>query len=254
MDTKQHIVTSYDEELEHLNKTIMQMGGLAEAQLDQAIASVVNRDIASAEEVVANDYKVDELEHEVAAFTVRMLALRQPMAVDLRNIVSALKVSSDIERIADYASNVAKRSVALAQVPELTAAKVVPRIGRQVQKMFKDVLDAYAARDNDKAMQVWESDEETDEMYTSIFRELLTYMMEDPRSITVCTHLLFMAKNLERIGDHATNIAEGVYFLTHGDSIHKARPKASVNYYDVMKQAEENADIATPPAKGKKKK
>ena len=153
MTTKQHIVTSYDEELEHLNKTIMQMGGLAEAQLDQAIQSVMNRDIASAEEVVANDHKVDELEHEVAAFTVRMLALRQPMAVDLRNIVSALKVSSDIERIGDYASNVAKRSVALAQVPEITAVNIVPRIGRQVQKMFKDVLDAYAARDNEKAMQ-----------------------------------------------------------------------------------------------------
>ena len=241
MTTKQHIVSSYDEELEHLNKTIMQMGGIAESQLDQAIESILKRNSAMAQEVVETDYKVDDLEHEVAAFTVRLLALRQPMAVDLRNIVAALKISSDLERIADYASNVAKRSIALSQFPKVNLVQTVPRMGRQVQQMLKDILDAYAQPDAEKALRVWESDEEVDEMYTSIFRELLTYMMEDPRSITVCTHLLFMAKNLERVGDHVTNIAENIYFFVHGAPIPENRPKFEESYYTVMKQAEKDA-------------
>ena len=218
MATQQHIVSSYDEELEHLNKTIMQMGGIAESQLDRAIQSILKRDSAMAQEVVETDHKVDELEHEVANFTVRLLALRQPMAVDLRNIIAALKISSDIERIADYASNVAKRAIALSQFPEVNLVQTVPRMGRQVQQMFKNILDAYAQRDAEKARRVWESDEEVDEMYTSIFRELLTYMMEDPRQIGSNTHLIFMAKNLERIGDHATNIAKAVYYMVTGET------------------------------------
>ena len=180
MATQQHIVSSYDEELEHLNKTIMQMGGIAESQLDRAIQSILKRDSAMAQKVVKGDHKVDELEHEVANFTVRLLALRQPMAVDLRNIIAALKISSDIERIADYASNVAKRAIALSQFPEVNLVQTVPRMGRQVQQMFKNILDAYAQRDAEKARRVWKSDEEVDEMYTSIFRELLTYMNGRP--------------------------------------------------------------------------
>ena len=151
MATRQHIVASYDEELEHLNKTIMQMGGIAESQLDRAIQAILKRDSAMAQEVVEGDHKVDELEHEVATFAVRLLALRQPMAVDLRNIVAALKISSDIERIADYASNVAKRSIVLSQFPEVKLVRTVPRMGRQVQQMFKDILDAHAQRDAEKA-------------------------------------------------------------------------------------------------------
>ncbi len=241
MATQQHIVSSYDEELEHLNKTIMQMGGIAESQLDRAIQSILKRDSAMAQEVVETDHKVDELEHEVANFTVRLLALRQPMAVDLRNIIAALKISSDIERIADYASNVAKRAIALSQFPEVNLVQTVPRMGRQVQQMFKNILDAYAQRDAEKARRVWKSDEEVDEMYTSIFRELLTYMMEDPRSITVCTHLVFMAKNLERVGDHVTNIAENIHFFVHGKPMPENRPKFEESYYKVMKQAEQDA-------------
>lgn len=241
MATRQHIVASYDEELEHLNKTIMQMGGIAESQLDRAIQAILKRDSAMAQEVVEGDHKVDELEHEVATFAVRLLALRQPMAVDLRNIVAALKISSDIERIADYASNVAKRSIVLSQFPEVKLVRTVPRMGRQVQQMFKDILDAYAQRDAEKATRVWESDEEVDERYTSIFRELLTYMMEDPRSITVCTHLLFMAKNLERVGDHVTNIAENIHFFVHGKPMPENRPKFEESYYKIMKQAEHAA-------------
>ncbi|MDP7123468.1 MAG: phosphate signaling complex protein PhoU [Alphaproteobacteria bacterium] len=241
MATQQHIVSSYDEELEHLNKTIMQMGGIAESQLDRAIQSILKRDSAMAQKVVEGDHKVDELEHEVANFTVRLLALRQPMAVDLRNIIAALKISSDIERIADYASNVAKRAIALSQFPEVNLVQTVPRMGRQVQQMFKNILDAYAQRDAKKARRVWESDEEVDEMYTSLFRELLTYMMEDPRSITVCTLLLFMGKNLERAGDHITNISENIYFLVHGKPVYQDRPKFEESYYRVMKQAEDNA-------------
>ena len=241
MATQQHIVSSYDKELEHLNETIMRMGGIAGSQLDQAMKSVLKRDSAMAKEVVESDYKVDDLEHEVATFTVRLLALRQPMAVDLRNIVAALKISSDIERIADYASNVAKRSIALSRFPEIKLVRTLPLMGRQVQQMFKDVLDAYAQRNAAKAMQVWGSDEEVDEMYTSLFRELLTYMMEDPRSITVCTLLLFMGKNLERAGDHITNISENIYFLVHGKPVYQDRPKFEESYYQVMKQAEDNA-------------
>ncbi|MGB8273981.1 MAG: phosphate signaling complex protein PhoU [Alphaproteobacteria bacterium] len=226
MDTK-HIVKAYDEELKHLNNTIMEMGGLAETQIASAIQAIVKRDSDLAAQVVEGDEQVDEMEHEVASFSVRLLALRQPMASDLRNIVVALKVSSDIERIADYAVNVAKRAFALNVAPSVTPVIRIPRMGRLVQRMVKDVLDAYAERDVDKAMNVWAHDKDIDDMYDSLFRELLTYMMEDPRSISACTHLLFIAKNIERIGDHATNIAENIYYLVHGRPWHKARPKGA---------------------------
>jgi phosphate transport system protein len=145
--------------------------------------------------------------------------------VDLRQILAALKTASDLERIADYATNVAKRSIVLNQTPPVKPAFAIPRMGRLGQAMIKDVLDAYVERDADKALVVWARDEELDEMYTSLFRELLTYMIEDPRNITACTHLLFMAKNIERIGDHATNIAETLYFMVHGTPLAMSRPK-----------------------------
>ena len=242
MDTK-HIVKAYDEELKHLNNTIMEMGGLAETHIASAIQAGGRRDTDIATRVIENDDQVDQMEHEVASFSVRLLALRQPMASDLRNIVVALKVSSDIERIADYAVNVAKRSLVLNLTPTVNPVIRIPRMGRVVQKMVKDVLDAYAERDVDKAMDVWAHDKDIDEQYDSLFRELLTYMMEDPRSITACTHLLFIAKNIERIGDHATNIAENIYFLVHGRPWHQARPKGAEGLF---------VPPETPPAAGAK--
>jgi phosphate transport system protein len=220
-----HIIKSYDEELSRLQNTIIAMGGLAEAQLASAILSVVKRDSELAAEVVEGDVRVDQLEKDVEALVVRLLALRQPMARDLREIISALKISTDLERICDYAANVAKRSIALNQAPVVKPAFALPRMGKLAQRQIKDVLDAYVHRDADKAMLVWLGDEELDELYTSLFRELLTYMMEDPRSITAGTHLLFMAKNIERIGDHATNIAETIYFLVNGTPLKETRPK-----------------------------
>ena len=221
----EHIIKSYDEELRRLDNAITEMGGLAETQLASAIEATVKRDSGLAADVVEADGRIDQLEREIEGQALRLLALRQPMAVDLRQIVSALKTASDLERIADYATNVAKRSIVLNQSPPVKPAFSIPRMGRLGQAMIKDVLDAYVERDADKALLVWARDEELDEMYTSLFRELLTYMIEDARNITSCTHLLFMAKNLERIGDHATNIAETLYFMVHGTPLAMARPK-----------------------------
>jgi phosphate transport system protein len=221
----EHIIKSYDDELRRLNNTIMQMGGLAEGQLASAIDAVIKRDSELAARVVADDTTVDQLEHEVDGLVVRLLALRQPMARDLREILAALRIANDLERICDYAANVAKRSIVLNQSPAVKPVYTLPRMVKLAQALTKDVLDAYVARDADRAMIVWARDEELDEMYSSLFRELLTYMMEDPRNITACTHLLFMAKNVERIGDHATNIAETVYFLVNGTPLTQARPK-----------------------------
>jgi phosphate transport system protein len=221
----EHIIKSYDQELQRLDNTIAEMGGMAESQLAGAIDAVAKRDSDLASEVIEGDAKVDELEHEVEALVVRLLALRQPMARDLRQIVAALKTATDLERICDYAANVAKRSIILNQNAPVKPVYALPRMGTLCQSMVKDMLDAYVERDADKALSVWLRDEELDEMYTSLFRELLTYMIEDARNITPCTHLLFMAKNLERIGDHTTNIAETLYFLVHGKPLVQIRPK-----------------------------
>jgi len=221
----EHIIKSYDQELQRLDNTISEMGGMAESQLAAAIDAVAKRDSDLASEVIENDTKVDELEHEVESLVVRLLALRQPMARDLRQIVAALKTATDLERICDYAANVAKRSIILNQNAPVKPVYALPRMGTLCQAMVKDMLDAYVERDADKALGVWLRDEELDEMYTSLFRELLTYMIEDARNITPCTHLLFMAKNLERIGDHTTNIAETLYFLVHGKPLAQIRPK-----------------------------
>ncbi len=228
MKSAEHIVKSYDEELRRLTTIVAQMGGLAESQLSGAIQSVVRRDSDLASSVVQADVKVDALQDEIDDFVVRLLALRQPMAIDLRLIVGALRIASDLERIADYAANVAKRAIALNQAPLVRPVHVVPRMGALVQAMIKDVLDAYVASDVEKAKSVWNRDEEVDEMYNSLFRELLTYMMEDARSIGICTHLLFIAKNIERIGDHATNIAELVHYTVTGQKMGGARPKGDV--------------------------
>jgi phosphate transport system protein len=223
--TSEHIVTAFDKELEQLNNTLIEMGGIAEAQISAAVAAVVKRDPSMAEKIVRDDDKVDDLNLEVDNTTTRLLALRQPMGADLRNVVAAIKIASDLERIADYAANIAKRAVPLSQAMPVKPVHVIPRMARLAQHMIKDVLDAFLQRDAEKAYIVWLADDEVDEMYTSLFRELLTYMIEDPRSITPCTHLLFIAKNIERIGDHVTNIAETIWFLVHGKRLAESRQR-----------------------------
>ncbi len=223
--TQSHIVKKYDEDLRQLNNLLARMGGLAEAQLKSAIEAAVRRDTELAAQTIEHDDFVDELELEIDDLILRLLALRQPMAADLREIVSALKVSSEIERVADCATNVAKRVIRLNEYPVLKTLATIPRMAEVAQEMVKDVLDAYIEHDTVKALAVWNRDEELDALYTSLFRELLTYMLEDPRNITPCTHMLFIAKNIERIGDHATNIAELCHFLVRGGPMRELRHK-----------------------------
>lgn len=222
-----HTVRSFEDELAQLTNIVVRMGGMAEAQLSGAIQAVVRRDSDLATRVIASDSKIDDMEQEVHAFTVRLLALRQPVAQDLRTIVAALKISADLERVGDYAANVAKRAVVLNQIPPVQPVSAIPAMGRLAQQIINDVLDAYVERDVDKALAVWHRDEDIDSMHTSLFRELITYMMEDPRNITACTHLMFIAKNIERIGDHATNVAETIYFLVKGVALSGSRPRGS---------------------------
>ena len=230
----EHIIKSYDEELARLNNIIVEMGGQAESQLASAIEAVSERNSELAARVIEGDDKVDQLERDLDNLAIRLLALRQPMARDLREIVAALKIGADLERICDYAANVAKRSIALAQTPPLRPVHSLPQMAHFALLEIKDVIDAYVARDADKAFAVWVRDEELDEMYANLFRVFLTYMMEDPRNIGACTHLLFMAKNIERIGDHATNIAENVYYLVHGIPLTEARPKGDRSSLEVL--------------------
>jgi phosphate transport system protein len=230
----EHIIKSYDEELSRLSKIIVEMGGHAESQLAAALDAVGRRDSALAVQVIENDAEVDALERELDNLAIRLLALRQPMARDLREIFVALKIGSDLERICDYGANVAKRSIALSQIPPIQPMHALPRMAHLALRLIKDVIDAYVAHDADKALAVWRADEELDEMYASLFRELLTYMMEDPRNIGASTHLLFMAKNIERIGDHATNIAENLYYLVHGTPLTEARPKGDRSSLEVV--------------------
>ena len=236
----EHTVTSYDEELNQMTGTILRMGGMVEAQLADAITALIKRDPELAARVIAEDKPIDRLEYEVDHQVMRLLALRQPMAVDLRLITASLKISSDLERIGDYAANVAKRASALNQVEPMRPVAVIPRMSLIVQGMIKDVLDAYMGRDVDKALVVWRRDEEVDEIYNSLFRELLTYMMEDPRHITPCTHLLFIAKNIERMGDHATNIAETIAFLVSGKPLDEARPKGDTTPFAITPSTSPN--------------
>ena len=214
--SNEHIVKSFDSELERLYGEIDRMGKTALAQLDAAVDVLVRRDSAAAQRVVANDEAIDQLEHEVSQDVLRLLALRQPMARDLREVYGSLRVASDIERIGDYAANVAKRSIVLNASAPIALAHGLPALAATAKALVRDALDAFARRDADLAMAVRERDAELDLQYTSLFRELLTYMVEDPRNITSCAHLLFMAKNIERIGDHATNIAESAWFIVHG--------------------------------------
>lgn len=219
----EHIVRAFDEELARLTSAVVEMGGLAERQVANAVRALVERDVELAASVIQTDRKVDELEEKIDQDVVRLLALRQPMAIDLRMIAMALKISNDLERMSDYAVSIAKRSQRLTEQPELKPLQQIPRIGQSCLAMVKDVLDAYVDRDAGKATAVWNRDREVDEQYTSLFRELITYMLEDPRTISTCIDLLFIAKNLERIADHATNIAEKIVFIIHGNEINRPR-------------------------------
>ena len=219
-----HIVKSYDEERRRLSHEILRMGEMSVSQLEAALDVVERRDDKAAARIVANDEAIDSLEQEVSQ-DVMKLALRGPLARDLREILASLRIASDIERIGDYAANVAKRSTALNAAPPLPHTRGLAALGQLVVRQVRDVLLAYAHNDVAAAQRVRDQDAEVDTLYTGLFRELLTYMMEDARSITPCTHLLFMAKNLERIGDHATNIAENIWFLVHGDDSLPPREK-----------------------------
>lgn len=212
----EHIIKSYDEGLEQLQRTIRAMGMLATEQLFYAVDATIRRDSELAAKVVQRDAELDRLERSVNDIVVRLLALLQPVAVDLRAIVSALKISADLERVGDYAANIGKRAIVLNQSPPIPAANSLLRMARFAEMQIREVLSALETRDMKKALRVWSHDEELDEMAGGLFRELVTYMMEDPRHITAATHLLFMAKNIERIGDHVSNIAESIYFLVEG--------------------------------------
>jgi phosphate transport system protein len=234
-DTPEHLVKSYDAELKRLRAKMAEMGGMVENQVALATRAILDRDTDAAASAVEEDPKVDALEREVEQSVVRMLALRQPMAADLRFIVAALKMTGDLERIGDYATNVAKRSIVLAQFSTTLSFAGLAHMCQMVQEQLKTIIDAVDASDTEKAIEVWRSDRTVDEIYNSIFRELITYMMEDPRNITPCTHLLFIAKNLERIGDHTTNIAETVYYAVRGEVLPDARPKGDTSAYAVVR-------------------
>lgn len=219
-----HIVKSYDEEQRAVSEEILRMGEIAVAQLEAALDVVERRDDQAARRVIANDEAIDALESKTSHDVMR-LALRGPMARDLRVILASLRIPTDLERIGDYAANVAKRSIALNVTPPVPHATGLRPLGQLAARQVRDAMAAYRDGDADTALQVRARDAELDATYTALFRELLTYMMEDARNITPCTHLLFMAKNLERIGDHATNIAENVWFLVKGDETLPPRDK-----------------------------
>lgn len=225
---REHTLKAFDEDLERIRALISQMGGLAEHSIGEAMRCLVQRDIEGALKVVQNDKKLDVLEEETERQAVQLIALRAPMASDLRDVVAALKISSVVERIGDYAKNIAKRVPLLENVGKIEPLSVLPEMARIATEMVHDVLDAFVERDADAAVRVCERDSAVDDFYDSIFRTLLTHMMENPQNIGPSAHLLFVAKNLERVGDHATNIAEMVYYAATGEHM-TDRPGKSGN-------------------------
>jgi phosphate transport system protein len=221
-----HIMSAFDEELKYLSKRIAAMGGHAERMVEQAVAALVNADPGLAEKVIRDDAVLDEGQREIDDKAIIIIAKRQPMATDLREIVGAIRISADLERVGDLGKNVAKRVVAVIDGRQPTSLfRGLEALANLALTQLKEVLDVYASRSVDRIGFVRDRDDQIDAMYTSLFRELLTYMMEDPRNITPCTHLLFCAKNIERIGDHATNIAETIYYIVTGDQMPAERPK-----------------------------
>ncbi len=221
-----HIVKSFDQDLSEIDNLILKMGGLVENQIIESVNALNERHVELAEKVRSDDKRVDALETEIDECALRVLALRQPMAQDLRSVTSALKIASNLERIGDLAKNIAKRTIVIAgSDPIGSSEKTVKRMGALVQKMVNDVLNAYINKDVESATEIIERDEDVDHVHNTLFRELLTYMMEDPRNITACMHMLFIAKNIERIGDHTTAVAEQVHYLVTGSLPEQDRPK-----------------------------
>ena len=239
MSMNEHTLKFFGEELNQLKAEVARMGGLAEAQVADAIAAVSDRDVSLAEAVVSRDQRLDLLQHEIEHKSIRLIALRQPVAQDLRRTVGAMKMASILERTGDYAKNIAKRALVISEAEPITPlTRAIERMGKLVAGRLKDALDSYTSAELDQAMNVWQNDEEVDEHYNSLFRELLTYMISDPRMINSCAHMLFVAKNLERIGDYATNIAEIVHYEVTGEEIVGDRPKWS----GVSRKASPDAD------------
>ncbi len=239
-----HIVTSFDNDLERIQAYIMKMGGLVEASISDAADSFLLRDVELADKVRARDANIDELEALINDDAARVLALRAPTAIDLRLILSVIKVSANLERIGDYSKNMAQRTSVLLQMREIdNASSSLRRLAKEVELMLKDALDSYIQRDPERALEVIKKDKDVDQMYNGLFRQFLTFMMEDPRNITACMHLHFIAKNIERMGDHVTSIAEQVVFFTTGEPPSEPREKEDRTSHD----AKMSLDIKNGP-------
>jgi len=231
-----HIAKAFDTDLQELTRKVAEMGGLAEREVADSVQALSRRDNELAKKVISTDAQIDALQLEIEEKAILTIARRQPMAVDLREVVGALRVANDLERIGDLAKNIGKRVLAVSgeEFPSQKVLRGVEHMTNLVLGQIKQVLDAYAARDVGIALAVWKGDEEIDAMCTSLFRELLTYMMEDPRNISFCIHLMFCAKNIERMGDHATNIAETIYYMIEGHPIAEKRPKGDTTSFAMM--------------------
>jgi len=235
IEQSEHISRSFEEQLKKLREMVARMGGLAERQVADAAYALIRRDTELAAEVIGRDGEIDQLERDIESFSVRLLALRQPMASDLRFVIAAMKVSNAIERIGDYARNCAKRAVVISQQPQIGGFQGFQYMSQLVQQNLKEAIDSLVNQDAAAAERVWAADANVDEVYNGIFRELLTHMMEDARNITAATHLLFVAKNYERIGDHATNIAETVFYAVRGCALPEERPKGDTSPFAVVR-------------------
>ncbi|MGF1604872.1 MAG: phosphate signaling complex protein PhoU [Rhodothalassiaceae bacterium] len=233
MSSFPHTLKSYDRELTELHSLVSQMAGYAQAQLEGAVTALVHRHLDGARAIALSDNKLDDLERRVERLVVEVIARRSPVADDLRDIIAALKISSALERIGDYAKNIAKRTAVLTRNHPVPVAATLPQIAAEAGRMINDAIDAYVNGEAEQAIEVWERDERVDNLYNGLFRELLTYMMENPKLITPCTHLLFCAKNIERVGDQATNIAELVYFAITGETMKSMRPKCDLTAFEM---------------------
>ncbi len=228
----EHTAKAFDSDLQELTRLVAEMGGLTERQIGDSVDALIRQDAALATRVVADDARVDQLQRDIEERVVLTIARRQPMAVDLREIIGAMRVATDLERIGDLSKNIAKRVSSLDnEFHPMPLMRGLEHMTTLVQSQVKAVLDAYAAHDLPAAMEVWKGDEEVDAICTSLFRELLTYMMEDPRNISFCIHMMFCAKNIERIGDHATNIAETVFYMIEGQVLSDKRPKGDMTSF-----------------------
>ena len=217
MNESAHIVSAVDADLRQIETLLLEMGGLVEAQIADGVEALITRDVEAGQAVRRRDKEVDAFEAKIDELAIRFIAMRQPMAVDLRRVVTALKITSSLERMGDYAKNMGKRVKALAEADSIGgSSKAIERMSELVREMVRDVLDAFIARDTAMAYQVRDRDEQVDQLHNALFREMLTYMMEQPQNITPCMHLLFIAKNVERMGDHATGIAEQIIYLVDG--------------------------------------